>query len=115
MSAADSLQPRQFASHTELAGMYSGDYDEPMTKVLGSMREGYREHQRGEAYEDPHPSHLEHGGPDNAVRALTEDVRKNGMREPITVRNGNVIVSGHHRALAAMKLRMPQVPVRHIR
>ena len=94
--------------------MYSGDYDVPMTKVLGEMRQGYRAHQAGESYEEEHPSHIKYGGPDNYLRTLTADIKAHGVQQPITVRNGNVVTEGNHRALAAMRLRLPEVPVRHI-
>lgn len=105
MSAHEALG-RQFVSHTELAGMYSGDFDVPMNRVLPDMR--------ATEYDDRHPAYEEHGGPDQYVKHLAGDIAKNGMREPITVRGGNVITQGHHRALAAMKLRMDKVPVRHV-
>ena len=96
---------QQFVSHTELAKMYSGDYDVPMSKVLPDMRAA--------EYDDRHPAYEKHGGPDQYVAHLAKDIKANGLREPIDVRGGNVITQGHHRALAAMKLGMARVPVRH--
>lgn len=120
MSAHDALSDAQFVGHKELAGMYSGDHDEPMSRVLPRMRDIHADWQAEQdgglpADEIPHYSQIEHGGPDGYVAHLAKDIRKNGMREPIKVRGGNVIIDGQHRALAAMKLGLDRVPVKHIR
>lgn len=103
---------QQFVSHTELASMYSGDYDVLMPKHLGEAKQAY---DAGEVGYEREQDYDEHGGPGGYVAHLAKDIAKNGMREPITVRNGNVVTDGHHRALAAMKNRMEQIPIRHTR
>jgi hypothetical protein len=109
MSASDHLNEQQFVNHTELASMYSGDFDEPMgAKTVGAMRSAYREG------DEVHPGDAAHGGPDQYIRHLAKDISANGMQEPITVRGGNVVTDGQHRALAAMSLKMDKIPVRHI-
>lgn len=110
MSAGDALSPQQFVNHNQLRAMYSGDFDVPMSKVLPEMRDF------------GHPSLDEFipgtqrsfGTTDRYVNYLAKDIAKNGMQKPITVRGGNVVKDGHHRALAAMKLRMREIPVRLI-
>ena len=109
VSASDALQPKQFVHHTELAKMYSGDFDEPMSKVLPAMRDWG--HPSLDTYK---PDGTTHGTTDRYVAHLAKDIKANGMREPIEVRGGNVITDGHHRALAAMKIKMDHVPVRHV-
>ena len=120
MSAHDALNGQQFVHHTEIAKMYSGDYDVPMTQHLRTSRRAYSAFRHdgsgyGEEAMVPGEGAMEHGGPDRYVDHLAKDIAQNGMREPITVRGGNVITDGHHRALAAMKLGMDRVPVRHVR
>ncbi len=110
MSASDALQPHQFVHHSELASMYSGDYDVPMSKVLPEMRES-----NFAGNLSLHDSYEEHGGPDQYVAHLAKDITKNGIHRPITVRGGNVITDGHHRALAAMRAGMARVPIVHER
>jgi hypothetical protein len=109
MSAHDALSDTQFVSHKELSSMYSGDFDEPMSNL---------QHQ-SMFREQVHPAYADlpkRGSRATAhVNRLARDITKNGMREPITVRGGNVVVDGHHRALAAMKIGLDRVPVKHIR
>ena len=107
MSASDALQPKQFVHHTELADMYSGDFDEPIKNLR--HEDMFRE--------QTHPAYVGLTGRNQAfqhVDRLAKDIKANGMREPIEVRGGNVITDGHHRALAAMKIKMDRVPVRHV-
>lgn len=53
-------------------------------------------------------------------RALTEDIRRNGMQSPVTVREwpmssfgpgGHELQDGHHRVMAAMELGLKEIPV----
>lgn len=108
MSAHEALG-RQFVSHTELSSMYSADFDVPMHQALGEMDEYHHGL-------DPfkHPGAVEHGSSTAYVEHLSKDIKNRGMQEPITVRGGNVVKDGHHRALAAMRLHLERVPVRHI-
>lgn len=105
MSASDALNEQQFVSHTELANMYSGDFDVPMHKLM----------QDRDFHADEHPMASHYGGHRRYVDRLARSISVGGMKEPIEVRGGNVITDGHHRALAAMKLGLDKVPVRHIR
>lgn len=114
MSASEALNPQQFVHHSELAKMYSADFDVPMSRVLPEMRQ--QDHYA--LSRDPdgrHPSYkTRQDSPGSHVAALAKDIKANGMREPIEVRGGNVVTDGHHRALAAMRNRMERVPVRHV-
>lgn len=110
------LSSEQFGtvSHGELAKMYSGDFDVPMSGALTEMHRDDLSHLHGDP-DGRHPAYKTRSDtPRTHVNHLAKDIAKNGMREPITVRGGNVITDGHHRALAAMKLRMNDIPVRHI-
>jgi hypothetical protein len=142
MSASDALSPQQFMGMSEFKKLYSADYDEPMTKTMGSMQRDYREYQAAKTREpetyahdldnagadegvlfrrpsgelaDVHAQDLRHGGPRGYVNHLKADIQKNGIQKPLTVRGGNVLLDGHHRGVAAMELGLPGVPVRHIR
>ena len=113
MSAEGALG-QQFVHHSELAKMYSGDFDVPMSGALEEMRRADRDPRLQP--EGRHPSYkTPRDTPGSHVSNLAKDIAKHGMREPITVRNGNVITDGHHRALAAMRNRMERVPVNHVR
>jgi ParB-like chromosome segregation protein Spo0J len=107
MSASDALQPQQFVHHTDLAKMYSGDYDVPMHKVLPEIE--------SDPDVDERVRYIGSGSSRAHIDRLASSIKQHGMKEPIVVRGGNVITDGHHRALAAMKLKMEQVPVRHVR
>lgn len=110
MAAEESLSAHQFVKVSELRNMYSADFDSPVHQTLGHLRRSYREDQA----EAVHPRDALHGGPDKYIAHLSKDIKENGVREPLTVRNGNVLVEGHHRAVAAMQLGLDEVPVRHI-
>lgn len=100
------LSPQQFVSHTELAQMYSGDHDVRMKHALPEMvaaeEEGF-----------DHPRAAAHGGSAAYVDHLAVSIAQHGVTTPIEVRGGNVITDGHHRALAAIKLRLSKIPVEH--
>ncbi len=120
MSADEHLSPQQFMGMPEFKKLYSNDYDAPMTKTMGNMQSDYKEYSAakpGETYYGPdiHPQDLAHGGPRRYVDALKKDISANGVKEPLTVRGGNVLYDGHHRGVAAMELNLPGVPVRHIK
>lgn len=115
MTASDHLSPQQFMSLAEFKTTYSGDYDVPITRVEGEMRQNWRAHQRGESYEDPHPNEVAHGGPDPYIRHLTRDIRKNGLQTPVRIRNENIVEEGNHRAAAILRLGLDPVPVEHVR
>lgn len=48
------------------------------------------------------------------ISNLASDVHKNGMQNPIHIRDG-MILDGHHRLAAAEKLGMSEVPVKYER
>jgi len=52
----------------------------------------------------PHPMNAEVYGPDAFDIKMMESIRKHGVLEPLVVTRENVIVSGHRRWAAAMKL-----------
>lgn len=110
MAASDNLGP-QFISHTDLHEMYSGDFDVKMPQARQELRDSYRNDQP----EGVHPNDAIHGGPDKYIAHLKKDIAKNGMREPLEIRGGNVVKDGNHRALAAIDLKMNKIPVRHVR
>lgn len=110
MSAHDALSDVQFVSHKELAGMYSADFDVPMTHALEAMRQHDNDMRRQP--EDRHPAYKAGMTPGSHVAKLAADIAANGMHQPIEVRGGNVVTDGHHRALAAMRLRLERVPIR---
>jgi hypothetical protein len=114
MTASDHLNPQQFMPLSEFKKTYSGDYDVPITRVESEMRANWRAHKAGESYEDPHPGEVEHGGPVPYLAHLTRDISKNGLREPITIRNENNVYDGNHRAAAVLRLGLDPVPVRHV-
>lgn len=105
----------QYISHQELRNMYSGDYDAPMGKAHGSMLRDWRDYKNGELDEgDIHSGELEHGGPTAHIRHLQEDIAQNGLKDPLVIRGGNVVVDGNHRGVAALNLRLDKIPVRHV-
>lgn len=105
----------QYISHQELRNMYSGDYDAPMGKAHGSMLRDWRDYKNGELDQDDiHSGELEHGGPTAHIRHLQDDIAQNGLKEPLVIRGGNVVVDGNHRGVAALNLRLDKIPVRHV-
>lgn len=105
----------QYISHQELRNMYSGDYDAPMGKAHGSMLRDWRDYKNGELDEgDIHSGELEHGGPTAHIRHLQDDIAQNGLKDPLVIRGGNVVVDGNHRGVAALNLRLDKIPVRHV-
>lgn len=105
----------QYISHQELRNMYSGDYDSPMGKAHGSMLRDWRDYKNGELDQDDiHSGELEHGGPTAHIRHLQDDIAQNGLKEPLVIRGGNVVVDGNHRGVAALNLRLDKIPVRHV-
>lgn len=94
--------------------MYSADFDSPMDETYDHLKSDYARY-KSVGGDSPHPRDWQHGGPAFYISHLQRDIAENGMREPITVRGGNVVIEGHHRAVAAMNLRMDKIPVRHIR
>ena len=105
----------QYISHQELRNMYSGDYDAPMGKAHGSMLRDWRDYKNGELDQDDiHSGELEHGGPTAHIRHLQDDIAQSGLKEPLVIRGGNVVVDGNHRGVAALNLRLDKIPVRHV-
>ena len=49
--------------------------------------------------------------PDSAIDTVAESIKRFGFRQPIVVDQGDVIVIGHVRQLAALKLGLTSVPV----
>ena len=120
MSADEHLSPQQFMHMDEFKKLYSGDYDEPMTKTMSNMQSNYKEYMSakpGETYygDEVHHEDLQHGGPRAYVNHLKADIAQNGITKPLEIRGGNVLTDGHHRGVAAMELGLPGVPVRHIK
>ncbi len=111
MAAQDNLNKQQFVSVKEMGDMYSGDFDGKMSDVRSDMRSAWQEHVDS-GYE-AHPKDIEFGGPDKYIHHLAKDIKKNGVREPITVRGENVVTSGHHRYAAAVEAGLDKVPVEH--
>ena len=97
-------------SHRDLAQMYSGDYDVPMTQVRRELRQNW-----ADSNGDAHPNEVKHGGPDAYIEHLKRDIAANGMQQPLTIRGGNVVTDGQHRGVAALELKMERIPVEHIR
>lgn len=57
----------------------------------------------------PHPKNLEIYG-DEDVSELASSIEKMGLRQPITITDNNVIISGHRRAKAYQVLGYPTIP-----
>ncbi len=58
-----------------------------------------------------HPSQLDTEGRAK-VDSLKKDIEANGVQEPLVVsRRGDLLVDGHHRAIAAIELGLKKVPV----
>src|SRR5450631_3087776 len=96
MSADEHLNETQFMGMQEFKKLYSGDYDEPMTKTMGNMQNNYKAFRASKPGDDSsqypiHPQDLQHGGPRGYIDALKKDISANGIKEPLTVRGGNVL------------------------
>jgi len=119
-AAVEQTEPDEYITHQQLAQMYSGDFDEPMHRTMHNLRQDYRQakeqaREEGDPLEEyAHPRDVAHGGPDNYIAHLKRDIAANGIQQPLTVRGGNVVVEGHHRAAAAMQLRLNRIPIRHV-
>lgn len=109
MAAHDALGP-QFMSVRELSGLHSGDFGGRVGDITPKWVDDL-----------PHRSEDEHEEMSKQL-ALHDDIRKNGIRTPLTVRHypdsafGHAtqeLQDGHHRAMAAMELGLTHVPVRH--
>src|SRR5690554_65233 len=48
---------------------------------------------------------------DKAVKAVAESIKQFGFKVPITIDRNGIIVTGHTRLKAAIKLKMKEVPV----
>ena len=96
-------------SHADLAGMYSGDWDVSIPRTMREMQQNWDD---GNC---DHEGELAHGGPRPYVEHLKEDIATNGIREPLTIRGGNVVKDGNHRAIALYEMKHPRIPVRHVR
>lgn len=110
MSADEHLNETQFMGMKEFKDLHSADWDAPMAHTLRNIQNDY-----DSGLESPHPRDAEYGGPRKYIDHLKADITKNGIKEPLVVRGGNVLVEGHHRGVAAMELGLPGVPVRHIK
>jgi hypothetical protein len=103
-----------YMSHEELAQMPSNDYGVPMHQVRQKMREEWEKDQAPDSDFDTamvHQMHRVHDGPDAYLDHMKKDIAANGIQEPLVIRNGKVH-DGHHRGLAAMDLKMDQIPWR---
>lgn len=99
----------QFLGLEELKNLPTHDYaDTTVQHVLPHMEE----HAEGIDEDDE----WQHGGPRQHVEALAADIKENGLREPLVVNQTadgrRHLADGHHRALAAIQLGLPRVPVR---
>lgn len=61
---------------------------------------------------EPHPLNKEIYGEDELDDLFLEDIRENGVREPIVVNPKGMIISGHRRWKAACKVGRYDIPVR---
>jgi len=61
---------------------------------------------------EPHPLNKEIYGEDELDDLFLEDIRENGVREPIVVNPNGMIISGHRRWKAAVKVGRYDIPVR---
>jgi hypothetical protein len=106
-----------YIDHHQLSKMYSGDFDVPMPHVMRELQEDW-DNQR---YDDPpyaaaHDKDQEHGGPRHYIDHLKKQIQEQGgIKEPLTIRGGNVVIDGNHRGVAALELRHPKIPVRYTR
>jgi len=95
MAASDSLSPQQFP-RAKLYDVYSAEYGTHVSDLLGSKE----------------------------LQSMTEDVRENGVKVPIHLREvdpegsgrwpgGSLygMFDGHHRVVSAIAARVPTVPV----
>lgn len=105
-----------YIDHHTLSKMYSGDYDVPMPHVMRELQDDWDNQKHDDPpYAAAHDKDQEFGGPRHYVDHLKKDIRENGIREPLTIRGGNVVTEGHHRGVAALELRLPKIPVRYTR
>ncbi len=115
----DRRPPTRYISHEELRDVYSGDYDVPMKHLTSDPMFREQAHPAYEKKDQPRGMAIHSdlsgygiGGYAKHVANLAADIRRNGMQKPLEIRNGNVLVDGHHRALAAMRLKLDKIPVR---
>lgn len=52
--------------------------------------------------------------PDEAVQALADDIRENGIHDALLAKADNTLLTGHNRLRAALQLGLPVVPVRYL-
>lgn len=67
-------------------------------------------------YSYAHLSEEEHGGVDNYIQYLAQDINKNGIQNPPEIaryNNGVCLVDGHHRAMAMIWLGWTEIPVKN--
>ena len=102
MSASDHLQRRLFFTAGELVNLYANDAPSCPSLLESNL---YRQH----VYQSKGPS-LTYSG-------LREDIKKNGVQEPIRLddRNGEpTIMDGHHRTAIAHDLNPDSyIPVKY--
>lgn len=51
---------------------------------------------------------------DEAVQALADDIRENGIHDALLAKADNTLLTGHNRLRAALQLGLPVVPVRYL-
>ena len=61
---------------------------------------------------EAHPLNKEIYGTEELDTDFKEDIRDNGIREPIVVNREGLIISGHRRWRAAITIGLPEVPIR---
>lgn len=101
------LSAMQFMPASQLGEIASTDYGVPVKGLRVAMRKRWADAQKGR--DEAHPNEIEHGGPDAYIDHLKEDILKNGMQNPIRIKNGEIF-DGHHRAIAAVELGLAKVP-----
>jgi hypothetical protein len=116
--SAEHLNAAQFPIE-EVHKWTSSDFGTSMKSVGPMLRSEYNHWaSTGEeniARGDPHSQDIKHGGPDNYVAHLAEDIKQHGIKNPISVRHNRdaqpTVMQGHHRYLAAVKAGLTHVPV----
>ena len=114
---------------SEFKTFRSGDFDAPITESRHWLQQDWDNYLTDSEYMGTpvgHPDHnpedfavhsndVKHGGLSNYIEHLKRDLAQNGQQEPVEVRDGNVVIEGHHRAVALMELGAPFVKVKHVR
>ena len=106
------LSDQFFVSHEQLGRIPSGEFDTPLTNTFKELEYDYSE---GNGRDEE----VEHGGVRGYIDHLKDDIARNGIKEPLKLRmmpdpQGNQrlhLVDGHHRAAAALEMKLPRIPM----